>query len=76
MVLTGTEAPQAWLSEDGRTVYVRRGGWQSSFPVSALGRWLSFYRSLRDGKGGRYAAYYAPMVEALARLERDVRSAE
>ena len=36
----------------------------------------SFYRSLRDGKGGRYAAYYAPMVEALACLERDVRSAE
>lgn len=74
--MTGLGAPAAWLSEDGKTVHVRRGGWEGAFPVSALGRWLSFYRSLRDGKGGRYAAYYAPMVEALARLERDVRSAE
>lgn len=66
--MTGVPVPEARLSEDGRTVYMRRGGWEGSFPVDALDSWLAFYRNLRDRRGGRVAACYAPVVEALERV--------
>lgn len=72
--MTANLPPEAWLSEDGRTVHMRRGGWKGSFPVEALEDWLAFYRQLRDRKGGKFAAFYAPAVEALERIESELRS--
>lgn len=66
--MTADPSPEAWLSEDGRTVHMRRGGWSGSFPVDDLENWLAFYRDLRDRKGGKFAAFYAPAVEALERV--------
>jgi hypothetical protein len=73
--MTGDPSPEAWLSEDGRTVHMRPGGWEGAFPVDALEGWLALYRDLRDRKGGKFAAFYAPAVVALERIARELRDA-
>lgn len=74
--MTAGPSAEAWLSEDGRTVHMRRGGWEGSFPADALDGWLAFYRQLRDGKGGKFADFYAPAVVALERIARELRGVE
>lgn len=73
-VVTGVPAPEAWLSQDGRTVHLRRGGWTGSFAVEELGEWLRFYRGLRDRKDGRFSVYYAQTVRELEKLEARLRA--
>lgn len=55
-------------------MHMRRGGWEGSFPVDALDSWLAFYRNLRDRRGGKFAAFYEPAVEALERVRDELRS--
>lgn len=74
-VVTMSPAPEVRLSDDGRCVHLGRSLWTGSFPVEELGEWLRFYRGLRDRKGGKYAASYAPMVEALERVRDRLRMA-
>jgi hypothetical protein len=65
--------PEAWLSEDGQTVHMRRGGWSGDFPATELKRWLAFYRDLKDRAHGKFAPVYGPTVAALERIERELR---
>lgn len=47
--------PEAWLSDDGQTVHMRRGGWAGEFPVSELSRWIAFYRELESRARDEFA---------------------
>lgn len=51
------------------------GGWSGQYPVADLARWAAFYRRLRDRREGRYARFYAPTVEALEALRRQIKAA-
>lgn len=62
----------ASLSEDGRTVLLALTNWQGTFPVENLPAQLAFYRRMRDRKGGRYAAFYQPTLDALEALAREI----
>lgn len=64
---------EARLSEDLRSVHMRRGGWSITFPAADLPRWIALYRRLRDRKHGKWAATYAPDVAALERVEIELR---
>jgi hypothetical protein len=64
----------ARLSEDRSRFTLAAGGWSGTFPVDQLDAQLSFYRGLRDRKGGRYAAFYEPTVVALEALATDLGS--
>lgn len=62
----------ATLSDDGSHVTLKGRSWGETFPVSDLPRKLRLYEGLRDRKGGRYAAHYAPTVAALRRVSVEV----
>lgn len=66
---------RAFLSPDGRTFTLETGPehivWRGVYPIEDLRRWLTFYRGLRDRKGGAYAACYAPTIAALESLARE-----
>ena len=64
--------PAARLSDDGSTVLLDRGNWSGSFPLSHLPSQIRFYRGLRDRKGGKYAAFYQPTLDALEALGREI----
>ncbi|MBN9568965.1 MAG: hypothetical protein J0H79_15335 [Alphaproteobacteria bacterium] len=66
-------SPEAWLSQDGSTVHMRRGGWTGEFPIADLGRWLGFYRDLQNRALGKFAYVYGPTVAALERIEIELR---
>lgn len=62
----------ARLAPDGATVILERGRWIGSFPLSQLPAQIAFYEELRKRKGEKYAACYAPDVDALRRLQRQL----
>ena len=67
-----TDDCDAFLSDDGTLLTIRRGDWVGCGPVARLDDQLRHYRWLRDRAGGKYASVYAPMVRALERVEEAV----
>lgn len=68
--------PVVKLSDDGASFTLLLSLWSECVPVSALSQRLRFYRSLRDRRGGAYAAFYAPTVRALEDLARSLDNAK
>lgn len=64
----------ARLSLDRSTVTMKGELWKHTIPVQELARWLKFYRTLRERKNRKYAAFYAEPVAALERIERELKA--
>lgn len=62
----------ALLDPHTGTVTVSGKHHTDTFDVDDLPAKLALYRSLRDRAGGKYAQHYAPRVEALEQLLREV----
>lgn len=62
----------ARLSEDRKTVAMRRSSWAHRIPSAELPKWIALYKRLRDrnaraGEKGPYWEFYQPGVTALER---------
>ena len=64
--------PRCFLAADGKTFTMASGDWSDSYPIDRAPRLIKFYESLRDRKGGVYAANYQPKVDALRKLQRRI----
>jgi predicted aminopeptidase len=64
------------ISADCSTITMRKTVWSMVCPAADLGKWINFYTSLRDRKGGAYAQFYAQDVADLEgaqeRLDRRI----
>lgn len=64
---------------EGSLLILQRGSWRSVQPVESLGRWLSFYRRLRDrdgtaGQPGPWARFYQDAVRDLEAVAATLRA--
>lgn len=66
--------PRVLILRDGR-VRIARGAWSETIPADLLPARIRFYTREAKAKGGRHAAAYQPMVEALTAAWRRIEGA-